>query len=250
MLAPMFMPKKTPTKAKTKRKGCEKGRIAPLTETKLRLFADSGGFCQNPGCLSELFRDIEDTTVHIAEMAHIISAADVGPRADISLTPEERGRYSNLILLCPTCHTIIDKAEDKYPETLVAKWKQMHKQKITSAFGVIAFDSREGARSFIRPLLDENRMIFETYGPMTDERFNPESSMPAQWLRKIRVKIIPNNRRLLDACDANTNFLSSDERKTVERFRQHVDDFEAKHLGETDQNGSQFPTEMERVFAE
>lgn len=229
---------------------CTKGRCAPSTETKLRLFADSGGFCQNPGCLSELFRDIDDVTIHVAEMAHIISAANDGPRADPAITPEKRGRYDNLILLCPTCHTIIDKAEDKYPETLVTNWKRTHKQKIASLFGVVAFKSREEARSFVAPLLLENRTIFEQYGPMSAERFNPESSLPAQWRRKIRMKIIPNNRRLLTACDANAALLTSEERSTVELFRQHVDDFEAKHLNETDQNGSQFPPEMERLFTD
>jgi hypothetical protein len=237
-------------KPKRRRAPCDKGRIAPTTETKLRLFADSGGFCQNPECLSELFRDIEDTTVHVAEMAHIISAADDGPRANTTVTAEQRGCYTNLILLCPMCHTIIDKAEDKHPEALVMNWKQTHKQKITNLFGVAAFDTREKARNFITPLLVENRTIFEQYGPMSEERFNPESSMPIQWLRKIRVKIIPNNRRLLTACDANRIMLTPDERKTVELLRQHVDDFEAKHLGETDQNGSRFPPDMERLFAD
>lgn len=242
--------KKKTTDKKKKRAGCDKGRIAPSTETKLRLFADSGGFCQNPDCLSELFRDIEETTVHVAEMAHIISAADDGPRANASLTPEERGRYDNLILLCPTCHTIIDKAEDKFPDALVTNWKRTHKQRITSLFGVVSFDSRELARTFVAPLLAENRTIFEQYGPMTSERFNPESSLPAQWIRKIRVKIIPNNRRLLTACDANSGLLTPSERDIVDLFRQHVDDFEAKHLGETDRNGAQFPHGMERLFAD
>lgn len=227
-----------------------KGRISPSTNTKLRLFADSGGFCQNPDCLSELFRDIDDSTIHVAEMAHVISTADAGPRAKAMLTPKELGSYDNLVLLCPTCHTIIDKAEDKYPETLVKHWKQTHKEKIASVFGVKVFEARENARMFVSPILTENSTIFEQYGPMTDERFNPESSLPAQWLRKIRVKIIPNNRRLLAACDANSKLLTRQEHETVELFRQHVDDFEAKHLGESDQNGSQFPPAMERLFAD
>jgi hypothetical protein len=42
--------------------------------------------------------------------------------------------------------------------------------------------------------------------------------------------------------------MTPNERRIVELFRQHVDDFEAKHLGETDQNGTQFPPDMERLF--
>ena len=227
---------------------CSKGRVAPSTNTKLRLFADSGGFCQNPDCLLELFRDVDDKVIHVAEMAHIISAANTGPRASHRLTGEERALYENLILLCPTCHTVIDKGEDKYPEALVMHWKQSHKGKIVGLFGVKTFRSRDEARDFIAPLLNENREIFQRYGPMTEERFNPESSLPVQWLRKIRVKLIPNNRRLLAACDANYALLTQQESETVEAFRQHVDDFEAKHLGESDQNGSQFPPAIEQLF--
>lgn len=230
---------------------CTKGRVSLTSGTKLRLFADSGGFCQNPECLTELFRDVsDDTTVHVAEMAHIISAADDGPRADIKVTPEERATYDNLILLCAICHTIIDKAESVYPEALIKNWKRSHKEKIAGVFGVRAFSSREDARKFVSPLLVENRTIFENYGPLTEERFNPESSMPQQWLRKIRLKIIPNNRRMLTACDVNRQLLSFVEAQTVEMFRQHVDDFEAKHLGESSTNGAQFPVEMERLFAD
>jgi hypothetical protein len=140
--------------------------------------------------------------------------------------------------------------ESLYPEALVAEWKRKHKEKIRNMFGVKAFSSRAEARAFVAPLLVENKTIFECYGPETDERCNPETSMVTQWHRKIRVKIIPNNRKLLAACDANSALLTPSESKTVELFRQHVDDFEAKHLGESDQNGSRFPSGMERLFAE
>jgi len=90
---------------------CLKGRVNPSTTTKLRLFADSGGFCQNPSCLQPLFKDFEDDTIHIAEMAHIISAGDSGPRSDSDKTDDAKAAYTNLILLCPSCHTQIDKAE-------------------------------------------------------------------------------------------------------------------------------------------
>ena len=56
-------------------------------------------------------------------MAHVFAAADDGPRANAELTEAERGRYDNLILLCPTCHTIIDKASDEYPDATILRWK-------------------------------------------------------------------------------------------------------------------------------
>ena len=171
-----------------------------------------------------------------------------GHRSNSAVTAEERSRYENLLLLCATCHTIIDKAESKYPEKLIIQWKTSHREKIAALFGIERFASRMAARTAILPILAENRTIFTQYGPLTDERFNPESSIPVQWHRKILVKIIPNNRRLLAMCDANANLLSPEEVSTLELFRQHVDDFEAKHLGESEANGQQFPTAMANLF--
>ncbi|NEN89654.1 MAG: HNH endonuclease [Okeania sp. SIO3H1] len=227
---------------------CTRGKASPSRTTERRLFADSGGYCQNPGCLSPLFLDLEDTTIHIAEMAHIISAGNSGPRSDSSLTPEERGRYENLILLCPTCHTIIDKAEQQYPESIILEWKSKHREKISNAFGLKQFNSRSSVRKAIEPILRENKTIFEIYGPMTDERYNPESSMRSLWLRKIKSQIIPNNRKLLSLCDSNTQYLSDQEIGVLELFRQHVEDFEAKHLWASNVNGLQFPVDMNKLF--
>ena len=235
------------TKAKRK-KSCSKGRIAPSPTTKLRLFSDSGGFCQNPECLTELFKDIDDETIHIAEMAHVISAADDGPRANKTLTPEERAEYKNLILLCPNCHTVIDKADKKYPEALVMKWKSTHRKKIQAVFGIVKLATRSKARQILEPLLRENFKIFTTYGPLTDERYNPESSMPVKWRAKIRTRIVPNNRKILAACDINRDLLSDNEQNTLEDFRQHVLDFEAKHIDGQKLNGVQFPIEMNELF--
>jgi len=43
------------------------------------------------------------------EAAHIIAENESGPRGQSILSTSERNSYFNLILLCPTCHTIIDK---------------------------------------------------------------------------------------------------------------------------------------------
>lgn len=192
---------------------------------------------------------MDDESIHIGEIAHVISAGDDGPRADNSLSPEERGRYDNLILLCPTCHTKIDKAESKYPKEMLIEWKTHHKQIIANAFGARRYDTREEVRKVLESLFGENRFIFNEYGPLTEERFNPESDQPQQWLRKVRSKIIPNNRRILAVCEANREHASPKERQLLEAFRQHVDDFEAKHLAGAEQNGRRFPDHFEAIFS-
>lgn len=229
---------------------CSRGKASPDTNTKHRLFADSGGYCQNPKCLAGIFKEIGEKRIHIAEIAHVFSASDEGPRSNEKISEEERGAYENLIILCPTCHTIIDKAEEEYPDVILKEWKYSHRQKIAERFAVAEYSSRSSVRSAILPKLNENRTIFLKYGPETDERFNPESSLPVIWLRKIQSKILPNNRNILHLLDANQKYLNEQELETLEVFRQHVDDFEAYHLGISDEHGSQFPAEMNQILGD
>ncbi|MDO6518518.1 hypothetical protein [Zobellia uliginosa] len=228
---------------------CKRGKASPDSHTKLRLFADSGGYCQKPDCNVNLFLNIGEADFHIAEMAHIISAGDLGPRSK-NLTKEQKGEFSNLILLCPNCHTKIDKAEDEFPETLIKKWKSEHSQKINSLFNIKPFDSRDEARKAILPLLNENKTIFNIYGPMTDERFNPESEMPKTWLSKVHSNILPNNRKILNILDKNYNLLHEEEMMVIEQFRQHVLDFESRHLNNEEINGMQFPPQINKILTD
>ena len=108
---------------------CSRGKASPNAFTKLRLFANSGGFCQNPSCNRNLFILFDDNEIHIAEIAHIISVNE-GARKNNKLTAEEKGDFDNLILLCPTCHTIIDKAEETFPVDLILRWKSEHEEKL------------------------------------------------------------------------------------------------------------------------
>lgn len=49
-----------------------------------------------------------------------------GPRGESPMTAAERDEYSNLILLCPTDHTVIDKAPDDYTVESLHKMKEDH----------------------------------------------------------------------------------------------------------------------------
>lgn len=57
-----------------------------------------------------------DKTAVLGEVAHIVAhaSAAAAPRADTTFPDDERDRYENLILLCPTCHTEIDKQHATY----------------------------------------------------------------------------------------------------------------------------------------
>ena len=48
------------------------------------------------------------------------------------MTAEERDHYDNLIYLCPSCHTKIDKQEDDYPAEDLFQLKEEHESWVSS----------------------------------------------------------------------------------------------------------------------
>jgi hypothetical protein len=57
----------------------------------------------------------------LGEMAHVIGRKPKGPRGSTKYGTVDT--YENLILLCPACHTLVDKAPRDFPATLLRKWK-------------------------------------------------------------------------------------------------------------------------------
>ncbi len=227
---------------------CIHGNAKPDNNTKLRLFASSAGFCQRPQCNTPLFIDLEEKFIHFAEIAHIISASPMGPRG-AGESGAALATFENLILLCPNCHVIVDKAHEEYPQSMLTAWKADHVSRISGIFGAIKYPDRRTARVAIEPFLDENRAIFRQYGPENDYSQNPESEYADIWKRKVLKKILPNNRKLLLTIDANRHHLRNNERSVVESFRQHVDDLESRHLARPKSiQGSRFPEEMNELF--
>ncbi|UZJ64361.1 hypothetical protein OKW96_18590 [Sphingobacterium sp. KU25419] len=124
-------------------------------------------------------------------MAHIIAAADSGPRANSSINQVDKAHYLNLILLCPSCHTEIDKAPRKFPESKLDEWKKNHKERIINLFGIPMFEFRMDAREYIAKILIKNRIIFNSFNPDLDYRCNPEAEEANVWKRKMVSQIIP-----------------------------------------------------------
>jgi hypothetical protein len=185
-------------------------------------------------------------------MAHIIAASDVGPRGSGEIGQAERAASSNFILLCPACHTIIDKVPEAHPAELIRGWKRHHTDRIASVLGARPFDTRVQLRGYIEPFLAENRSIFLNYGPDNDYRHDPESEIAAVWQGRVRARILPNNRRILLALDCNRGLLIRSELEVLELFRQHVYDFERRHLGEGTEviPAARFPAAMATIGAD
>lgn len=132
---------------------------------------------------------------------------------------------------------------------MIIEWKVSHAARIAATFGAVEYDTRRSAHRAIKPPLEENRAIFAEYGPEGDHRFDPESPMAPVWRRKVRSRILPNNRRILALLDVNRRHLTAAESATLEQFRQHVDDMEVRHVGEGQSVGIRFPTGMNTILS-
>lgn len=98
-------------------------RLQPSAQTLRQLYILSGNKCAMPDCKNLL---IDKDGTWIGEVAHIYAASDGGPRANTSLSREERRGAENLILLCRNCHTRIDSDVEQYPAETLIKIKERH----------------------------------------------------------------------------------------------------------------------------
>lgn len=229
-------------------KVCVNGRVNPSSETKLKLFADSAGYCNRPGCNRYLFSDDDNFIYNIGEMAHIIAASEKGPRANSSLNKVEKAGYLNLILLCPSCHTEIDKAPKRFTKSKLNEWKKNHKETIMNLFRIPRFEFRREARAYIEKILIINRVIFSSFNPDLGYSWNPEAEEANVWKRKMVNQIIPNNQKILLFFEKNYHLLNDIECVTLEHFRQHVDDLIERHFGENSGISKRFPIQMELIL--
>ena len=100
------------------------------TRTRTRLTMLSGGQCYRPECGNILITD--DGEVILSQYTHIAAASKNGPRYDPNMSDNDRRGFNNLILLCKTCHKIIDDKEEDYPVNLLKDWKKTHERKTLS----------------------------------------------------------------------------------------------------------------------
>lgn len=72
-------------------------------------------FTNGKCCLCSTKIDYYEQDGFIYEFAHIIDLQKATIRYDSTKTLPELNSIENIIVLCPTCHTKIDKESEKYP---------------------------------------------------------------------------------------------------------------------------------------
>lgn len=123
------------------------------TDIKL-LWGRSGNRCAI--CQIELAFDEQHSSnsFPLGEQAHIVAKEPDGPRGVSLLSPEQRDSYPNLILLCPTDHTKIDKAPNDYPVERLYFIKAEHELWVQRRLGEVTNKDDRIAEEIYATLID------------------------------------------------------------------------------------------------
>lgn len=227
-------------------------RKAISAATRLRLFAAASGHCQRPECLDALFPAELGGDKHIAEMAHVIPHGDAGPRyEDRPADNFDADSFENLLLLCPTCHTKVDKDPEAYPRHLLLDWKQNHLANLALKQGIRLYNERGQVREAVAAILAENKAIWERYAPEAGAEFeyDPESEAAQAWNQRVRSVMLPNHYRMQAIIKANLELTSDEERRTFAEYQEHVRGLSERHVCGVAGRASRFPPAMESIFA-
>ncbi|WP_147315384.1 HNH endonuclease [Asanoa ferruginea] len=203
-------------------------------ETVVRLIASGAGYCYKPDCpVGFLWQELDDgTVVKLAEVAHIVAAGEDGPRGDAAAKDEDLTSFANLLLLCPNCHSVVDRAPNQYPVETLQQWKQQHEDRIRDVLGLRSYSDRGTLRRDVGLLLSENSAIWDMYGPESEAALRGLGlNTSAAWRREVLLRILPNNTRIIRLLEANLALLHRDELETLAAFRLHARGLEDRHLG-------------------
>lgn len=219
------------------------------------LWADAAGRCSYPGCGEKLTvgQAGEQAPHTLGEMAHIKGNREGSNRYDINQTAEQRDHYENLILLCPTHHNLIDKAENEsiYTVDKLIEMKLDHENTITKRLAVEESPTIEKLKNMIAIYLAENKQSWEQYGPLSERaRKNPYSEeIYAVWTSERLSTIVPNNRLITRLLEDHRNLFNIQHQAAISRFLSHARSYERWVQDEVSYKAvMRFPTDFEDLI--
>lgn len=90
----------------------------------------AGGRCEFDGCNEYLLKDnLTQIEFNDQQYAHIIAESPKGPRGQ-SDSKDYAGDVSNIILLCPKHHHLVDTQPEKFPKELLYEMKEKHEKRL------------------------------------------------------------------------------------------------------------------------
>lgn len=196
------------------------------------LWSNAAGRCSFRGCNERLTGEqtVGFTPYTLGEMAHIQGNRAGSNRYDILQSEIERDSYSNLILLCPTHHTLIDKSENEeiYSVEFLHEMKIEHESNISNRLNVQKYSDIEQLKDQVSIYLAENYQAWEQYGPTSGNarKYPNNDNIHALWTSERLSTIGPNNRELVKLLNENRNLFSRKEQQIVSKFLTHVESYE------------------------
>jgi len=196
------------------------------------LWSNAAGLCSFSGCSEKLSVQGAGAAAPytLGEMAHIKGDKSGSNRYDKLQSDIERDGYSNLILLCPTHHTLIDKPENEseYTVDVLNAMKSEHERYISNRLAQDKPDTVEQLKDKVSVYLSENRQAWEQYGPLSESaQKNPNNDqIHALWVSSRLSTIVPNNREMVKILKENRGLFSRLEQRIVSKFLIHVESYE------------------------
>jgi hypothetical protein len=205
--------------------------IAPMAIT-LRtikiLWGRSGNrcaICRNVLDEAALHADDDDSIV--GDMAHIVARKDTFTRGDYdSMSPEDRDRYSNLILLCRRHHKVIDDQPNYYTVEKLWEIKASHEEWVRSTLAAPDVQKRQDDQDYAA-IIDEwctrididywtarGTWICAADGPQIEKQYHEGLVDLAAWLIS---RIWPHRYPALEAAFFNFKHVLEDFIKVLNR---------------------------------
>ena len=205
--------------------------MANITEKSIKiLWANSGNICAFPECNIRITGLAEKTSYTLGEMAHIKGNKHGSNRYDSDQSDKDRHDHTNLILLCPTHHTLIDKPENEsiYTVNQLKKIKKDHEASVAAKLKIEGMGNLNNLKKRIIPYLKDNYSVWMEYGPNSEKaRRDPQNAELYQiWLQARIERIVPNNRIILELVKANRMLFDTKDQQIVSEFITHVESYE------------------------
>jgi hypothetical protein len=196
------------------------------------LWSNAAGRCSFPGCGIRLtVNNALGVASHtLGEMAHVKGEKPGSSRYDKKQPSRKRDDYTNLILLCPNHHTMIDKKENLSVYTVgkILQMKERHELHIRQRLDENRKLSLEKIKRLIHTRLSENHLAWKTYGPLSEiARKNPHSEdIYALWKYERLSTIVPNNRLIVDVIEGCRSRFSIANQSVINEFLLHANSYE------------------------
>jgi len=123
------------------------------------LWGRSGAKCSICKCTISEDGDVSGEPYHIGEQAHIIGKKDTAARGSSSVSLQIKNSYANLILLCPTCHTKIDKNPADYPVEKLHDIKYKHEMWVSERLATLKDDFELAQELVIASIIDKTTAL-------------------------------------------------------------------------------------------